>query len=164
MKLKIAIIFLIISNMLGCVSVPPELMPITTEQREFTYDYSAPKKSQKELFNSARNYFALSYGDSKEVTKVEDELQGTIIGKAKVKWLYALNSLVVNQQIPYYSDYNIIFIAKDGKARLQLNFVESVSVPPKRDYPQIVQQFKSIADGLGKALDGQSEIDKLKNF
>ncbi len=154
----------------GCASIPPDRLPITTEKREFTYDYTIPKKSQKELFKAARNYLATSYGDSKEVSRVEDEEQGTIIGKAITGWNLSIDSWMI-PHIPCASNYSIIFIAKEGRARLQLTLVEGTpmqscgwSSPPKRDYPQIVLQFNGLADGLGQALNGQAAIDQLKNF
>lgn len=150
--------------------MPPERMPITTEQREFIYDYPAPGKSQKELFTSARNYLAMSYGDSKAVSRVEDSEQGTIIGKAIARWSFTIGG-PFNQTMPCASNYDIIFIAKEGKARLQLTLVDGLAMPscgwrtpPKQDYPQIVGQFRGISEALGKALKNESAVDKLKNF
>ena len=154
----------------GCVTVAPDQMPITTEKREFIYEYAAPIKTKKELFKDARNYFAMSYGNSKEVSRVEDEEQGTIIGKAVALWNLSTGSPMI-PHIPCASYYNIIFVAKDGKARLQLTLVDGIAMPscgwtspPKRDYSQIVQQFKSISEGLDAALNSQSAVDRLKNF
>ncbi len=155
----------------GCAGmIPPDQLPITTEQREFVYEFSAPAKSQKDLFRDARNYFAMSFGNSKDVSRVEDESQGTIIGKAVAAWNLSNNSPII-PHIPCASNYNIIFVAKDGKARLQLTLVDGAPMmscawqsPPKRDYPQIVQQFNAISTGLGAAISGQSAVDRLKNF
>ena len=160
-----------VSVLAGCVTMPPEQMPITTEQREFIYEYAAPTKSKKELFAAARNYFAVSYGNSKEVSRLEDEEQGTIIGKAIASWSLTVDGLLLTS-IPCASNYSIIYVAKDGKARLQLGLTEGVaypmtcgwSLPPKRDYPQIVQHFKRISEGLGNSIEGNSAVDKLKNF
>lgn len=154
----------------GCVSISPERMPITTEQRDFVFEYAAPAKSQRELFIDARNYFAMSYGNSKDVSRVEDESQGTIIGKAVAPWNLSNDSMII-PFIPCASNYNIIFVAKDGKARLQLTLVDGAPMmtcgwtsPPKRDYPQIVQQFQRISAGLGDAINGKSDLDRLKKF
>ncbi|MEC5213320.1 hypothetical protein RCH06_001866 [Polaromonas sp. CG_9.5] len=154
----------------GCVTVQPQQLPITTEQREFIYDYPAPGKSQKELFTSARNYLALSYGNSKAVNRVEDEKEGTIIGKAVANWNLSTGSVMI-PSIPCASNYDIIFIAKDGKARLQLTLVDGKAIascgwasPPKQDYPQIVSEFNAIAESMGKALKNDSAVDRLKNF
>lgn len=154
----------------GCVTIPPEKMPITDEQREFIYDYPAPGQTQHELFISARNYLALSYGNSKTVSRVEDEKDGTIIGKAIAYWNISTGSAFI-PHIPCASNYDIIFVAKDGKARLQLNLVAGKAIadcgwtlPPKQDYPQIVSEFNVIAQSMGKALKKDSAVDRLKNF
>lgn len=76
------------------------------------------------------------------------------------------------KSVPCASNYNLIFIAKDGKARLQLSLLEGVvlpascgwHLPPKRDYAQIVQSFNNASESLGNALDNKSSIDRLKNF
>jgi len=155
----------------GCVTMPPGQMQITTEQREFIYEYAVPSKSQIDLFKAARSHFALAYGNSKEVSRLEDEAQGTIIGKAIVPWNLSVDGLIITS-MPCASYYNIIFIAKDGRARMQLSLLEGAALPlscgwplpPKRDYPQIVTHFKNTSDGLASALDSKSAIDKLKNF
>ena len=154
----------------GCSTVRPEQLSITTEQREFVYEYTAPAKSQKDLFRDARNYFAMAYGNSKDVSRVEDEGQGTIIGKAVAPWNFSIDSTIL-PFVPCASNYNIIFIAKDGKARLQLTLLDGAAItscawplPPKQDYPQIVRQFQKISAGLGAAIDGQSDLDRLKQF
>ena len=160
-----------VSVLAGCVTMPPEKMPITTEQREFIFEYAAPNKSKKELFTAARNYFAMAYGNSKEVSRLEDEDQGTIIGKAIVGWRYTIDE-VLSMAVPCASNYSIIFVAKDAKARLQLTLTEGIAypmtcgwaLPPKRDYPQIVESFKAISKGLGNSIEGNSAVDKLKNF
>ena len=168
---KVVLAAVAVSLLAGCVTVPPGQMPITTEQREFVFEYAAPNKSKKELFAAARNYFAVSYGNSKEVSRLEDEEQGTIIGKAIASWNLTIDGLLITV-IPCASNYSIIFVAKDGKARLQLAITEGVaypmtcgwSLPPKRDYPQIVEHFKRISEGLGNSIEGNSAVDKLKNF
>lgn len=152
---------------LSACATPPDLFPITDEQRDFTYDFVVPEKSKKELFKSARNYFAISFGDSKHVSRVEDEEQGTIIGKALSDWkLY-----VGGGALTCYSRYNLVFLAKDGKARLQLSIIEGAidpciyyELPFKRTYPQIVTQFNDTAKALERALNGNSPINKLSDF
>lgn len=154
----------------GCMTIPPEQLPITTEKREFIYDFSIPNTTKKQLFKSARNYLASSYGDSKEISRVEDEEQGIIIGKAIAKWNLSTDSFLF-PYIPCYSKYDINFIAKNEKGRLRLFLVEGAippcsgwPLPPKRDYPQIVTEFNAIAKGLEDALKGNSEINKLSEF
>lgn len=170
MKYALPLVCLLILS--GCTSiVPPNDLPITDEKREFTFDYTAPGRSQQELYRSARNYLATLYGDSRAVTRVDDESQGTIIGKGLVPWNYTIDSPLV----PFMtcsSNYDVIFVAKDGRARLQLTLREGVAqagvcntpLPPKRDYPQIVSHLNGISAGLEKALNGQGAVDKLRNF
>lgn len=144
---------------------------ITTEKRDFIFDYTVAGKSQQDLFRSARNYLATAYGDSRAVSRVEDAEQGTLIGKGVVAWGLTVDGFLV-KSIPCSSNYDIVFIAKDGRARLQLSLKEgSVSprdcnwpLPPTRDYPQIVSHFKGISADMEKALNGQAPIDALRNF
>lgn len=155
----------------GCASVATETQPISSEKRDFVYDFEVKGKTKSELFRSARNYLATAYGNSKEVSRVEDEAAGTIIGKAIAKWNLTTDSWMV-PAIACYSNYNIVFIAKDGKARLSLSIVEGVplpaecgwKLPPKRDYPQIVRQFYSISLDMKNALEGNSPLNKLSDF
>lgn len=154
--------------LVGCASIPPEQMPITGEQREFVYEYSAAK-SKQELFKAARNYFALTAGDSKGITRVEDEAEGTIIGKGNISWQYTTGSALV-PAVPCASRASLIFIAKDGKARLQMKLEEGAvpeaqcgwHLPPKQDYPQVVASFDRLGKGLEKAISGDSAVDRLK--
>jgi hypothetical protein len=130
-----------------------------------------PGKSQQELYRSARNYLATAYVDSRAVARVEDESQGTIIGKGVVNWNYRTDESLL-PTVPCSSSYDVIFIAKEGRARLQLTFKEgamsitscNVTLPPKRDYPQIVNQFEAMAAGMEQALNGQGAVDKARNF
>ncbi|XYJ11794.1 DUF4468 domain-containing protein [Telluria sp. B2] len=170
--MKIAVMLGCLAVISGCASmVPPDQMPITDEKREFTFDYAVPGKSQHELYRSARNYLATAYRDSRAVTRVEDETDGTIIGKGIAPWNFTTDSMLL-PFIPCGSNYDVIFIAKEGRARLQLTLREGVTqpatcgwaLPPKRDYPQIVQQFNDMSTGLEKALNGQGAVDQLRNF
>lgn len=157
----------------GCISatLPPEKMPITTEKREFLYDYSVPGASKDQLYTRANDYLAVSYIDSKSVSRVEDKERGTIIAKAVTPWKFTTDTPLM----PYvmcYQNYNIVVIAKDDRARLQLTMVDGPRVtsscgwtlPPQRDYPQIVSQFEDIAKGFGEALKGNSNIEKIRDF
>lgn len=168
-KLLVKIVF-ISSFLSGCISISPEKLPITNEKRDFIYDFEIQGQSKIELFKSARNYLATSYGDSKDVSRIEDETEGTIIGKAVTQWKRTTGDWMI-PYMPCYSRYNIFFVAKQEKARLQLSLVEGAvmpscgwNLPPKQDYPQIVAQFNIIAQELESALNGNSEINKLKNF
>lgn len=157
----------------GCIdmTLPPEKMPITTEKREFLYDYSVPGASKDLLYTRASEYLAVSYNNSKEVSRVADKERGTIIAKAVMPWNFTSDTAL----IPYvvcYQNYDIVAIAKDGRARLQLTIVDgprvastcSWTLPPRRDYPQIVSQFEDIAKSFGEALKGNSNIEKIRDF
>ena len=155
----------------GCLEVSPEQMPITSEQREFVYEYAVPDQTKAELFRAARSNFAVAYGNSREVDWLEDEGQGTIIGKAIAPWNLTIGTIPV-QSVPCASNYNLVFIAKDGRARLELSLLEEVALPSscgwklpsKRDYPQVVEHFQRAFETLGNALHSKSAIDRLKNF
>ena len=171
--MKVATTLVCLLVLAGCAApgIPPSQAPITDEPREFTFDYPVPGKSQVELYRAARNYLATAYVDSRAVTRVEDEAQGTIIGKGVVNWNYRTDSSLL-PAVPCSSSYDVIFIAKEGRARLQLTFREgaasitscNISLPPKRDYPQIVSQFNDMSAGMEKALNGQGAVDKVRNF
>lgn len=155
----------------GCVSTPSDQLPITTEKREFLYDYTVVGKSKDELYVKANDFLAISFNNSKVISRVEDRKRGTIISKAIANWTLSTDGLIITG-MPCYSSYDIYFIAKDGKARLQLELMEGApnpsvcgwKLPPKRDYPQIVNLFDSIAKEMGSSLNGNSKLDKLNNF
>lgn len=155
----------------GCVSTPPDQLPITTEKREFLYDYSEVNMSKDQLYTRANDFLAVSFNNSKVISRVEDKERGTIIAKAVASWTLTFDGLII-KGIPCYSNYDIYFIAKDGRARLQLALTEGApnpsacgwTLPPKRDYPQIVTQFETIAKGLGNSLSGKGTLDKLNDF
>lgn len=169
--MKLLFAGLVSALLAGCaVTAPPDAYPITNEQREFVYEFAAPGKSQKELFSIAREYFALTYGNSKDVTRIEDEANGTIIGRAVVPWEMSTGSTTI-PSFPCASNYGVIYVAKEGRARLQLTLQDGAAMatcqmqaPPKRDYPQIVQQFQRVSAGLRDAIGGNSPVDKLRNF
>jgi hypothetical protein len=170
--MKYALMVVCLTGLAGCASmVPPDMTPITTEQREFTFDFTVPGKSQTELYRSARDYLATAYRDSRAVTRVDDESQGTIIGKGVAPWSFTTSSTMI-PSMPCSSYYDVIFIAKEGRARLQLTLKEGMpnpsvcgwSLPPKRDYPQIVGQFLTMSGQLESALNGRGVVDKVRNF
>ena len=155
----------------GCVTTPPDQLPITTEKREFLYEYSEANTTRDQLYTRAMDFLAVSFNNSKVISRVEDKDRGTIIAKAVANWTLTVDGLIV-KGVPCYSNYDIYFIAKDGRARLQLALTEGTpnpsacgwKLPPKRDYPQIVQQFESIAKSLGNSLSGKGTLDKLNDF
>jgi hypothetical protein len=170
--MKVVLSVACLLSLVGCVAMPqPDMYPITDEKREFTFDYAVPGKTQQDLYRSARNYLATAYVDSRAVTRMEDEAEGTIIGKGIAPWNYQIDSPLIPFQA-CGSNYDIIFIAKEGRARLRLTLKEgaafpatcNVPLPTKRDYPQIVSQFHGMSNGLERALNGNGVVDQLRNF
>ena len=167
---KISVVFLAIA-LTGCVTIPPDRYPIDTEKRAFIYDFVLPGKSKAELFKSAKYYMATAYGDVRAVNRLEDEDGATIIGRALMPWKLTVDSLMI-PTIPCKSNYNIIFIAKEGKARLQLELQPGAAnpgtcgweLPPKRDYAQFPIYFEKVASEFSQALHSQAPIDKLNDF
>ncbi len=140
-------------------------------QREFTYDYTVPGKTKADLYKAAQSFLALTYGDNRAVIHSEDANEGTIIGKAIVPWNLSTGGFFVTA-VACSSNYRIVFIAKEQKARLHLALVEGAPsrncpgwiYPPEKDYAQLTQQFAAISQGLDTALRGESTLDRLKNF
>jgi hypothetical protein len=108
--IKILLLLMLVSFM-GCS--PYELTP---EMKKFKYNYKIEGKNKKQIWKLARNHFALVYGDFRSVLRVQDEEEGSIIGKGKVKWSFGSESC--------WHDYNIRFDAEDRKAKLRLNLIE----------------------------------------
>ena len=164
---KIVLVALTACGLAGCVN-DVAFQPMTDEQREFTYDYKVPGKTKGELFKNARNYFATAYGDSKAIGRVEDEGEGLIIAKAVTLWKMDTGMVAVS----CVSGYDISFIAKDEKARLQLTINKALQSTPecgwkepsKQGYPEVVSNLNATAKQLGEALEGRSKIDRLKDF
>ncbi|CRN03863.1 hypothetical protein [Pseudomonas sp. 34 E 7] len=157
--------------LVACVATPQEQLLITTEKREFLYDYDVAGASKAQLFARANDFLAVSFQNSKLISRVEDKERGAVIAKAVSSWMLSTDGLIVTG-VPCYSNYDIYFIAKDGRARLQLELVAGAphpsscgwTLPPKRDYPQIVDQFNDIDASLGKSLRGEGKLDKLNDF
>lgn len=154
-------------SLVGCIN-DTAFQPLTNEQREFIYDYKVPGKTKGELFKNARNYLATAYGDSKAIGRVEDESEGLIIAKAVTVWQMNTGMVAVS----CVSGYDISFIAKDERARLQLTINKALQSTPecgwkepsKQGYPEVVSNLNATAKQLGEALEGRSTIDKLKDF
>src|SRR5690606_4851272 len=109
----------------GCAA--PQMGPGATMVTEdvlqpHTYDYNISSATKDVLFQRARDYFATSFGDSRSVIRVQDEGEGLILGKGAAQWS------VHPASSPYpvlscYSEYDVRFMAKDGKARLQVELI-----------------------------------------
>jgi len=170
-KVRAISFFTAIGLLTGCAGIGGGFIPaeITqadpNAQKEFTYDFSLPGKSQADLWRSARNYFAEAYGDSRSVFRVLDEKDGTLIGRGATQWALATAHCA--------TEYHIRFAAKDDKARLQYEIIEGVpafsqcsgwSWPSQSGYKLIVESFANNAKGLELALQGKGSKSKLKDF
>jgi hypothetical protein len=160
MRFRITLVFA--AMLAGCAGLNPA---DKNAQKEFTYDFTVPGKSQSQLWHSARDYFAEAYGDSRSVFRIMDENDGTIIGKGLAPWSLAGNNC--------QTEYHIRFAAKEGKSRLQFELIEGVPPlspcggypwPSKDGYDQIVASFKKSAQSLEGALNGAGSSSKLKDF
>lgn len=169
--LRIAVLLTVILAVTACGTVPPDQLPITNEKTEFQFDYSVPGAKKDELYIRANDYLAVSFNNSKVISRVDDKERGAIIAKAVSRWYLTVDGLMITS-IPCYSNYDIYIIVKDGRARLQLALVPGApnpsqcgwTLPPKRDYPQIVRQFDAIGEEMGGALSGKGKIDTLNDF
>lgn len=155
----------------GCATDPssPDYPISQSDVHAQTYTYVDLDGSKDELWKKARNYIASAYGDSKAVLRVEDENSGTLIGKGIIKWKMLTSSLS-----PYcYSEYDIRFVSKDNKARLQLELlagVPSISecvawpLPSKYGYQQITDKFLQISSELEISLRGKGKLESINDF
>ncbi len=167
--------YLVISTitlgLLGCATNPnsPDYPISNTDIQPQTYTYVNLQTDKTELWKKARNYIATAYGDSKAVLRVEDESSGTLTGKGIIRW-----KMLTSTFSPYcYSEYEIRFVAKDNKARLQLELLPGVpaiseclawSLPSKYGYEQILSSFLTMSGQLESNLRGEGKIDAMNNF
>ncbi len=157
----------------GC-AVGPELTPIASSDiKPVTYDYSIPNASKDVLFKRARDHFATVYGDSRSVVRVEDASEGLIIGKGAVDWHLTNAGSLLQPTIPCAAEYNIRFVAKDAKARLQMELIPGAPtfsqcsgwpLPTVTAYQGVLASFDGISKGVDKALNGFGAENTFKDF
>ena len=155
----------------GCVSAPKLTQIKSTDIKPITYDYKIHNTSKDTLFSRARNHFATIYGDSRSVIRVEDKKEGMILGKAAVDWKLKTGSSLI-PHIQCTLNYNVRFMAKENKARLQLELIEGIpsyseckwELPTTDGYQEILASFKSISIGVEKSLHGSGSVESFKNF
>lgn len=150
------------------MSACQSLGPISADtKREFVFDYQVPGKSKDELYASALTFIAMSYGDSNSVLKITDKDGGLIAGKGMSVW----SEIGTNRHTPH----EIKFMAKDGKARLQLSIPGTAQpsaiggvyiwpLPTPGGYNQVVQQFNDFSIALEKELQGSSKSSSFSDF
>lgn len=168
---KLLIGFSICSVLQGCATDPnsPDYPISQSDVQAKTFTYIDLGSNKAELWKRARNYIATAYGDSKAVLRVEDESSGTLIGKGLIRW-----KMLTTPLSPYcYSEYDIRFVAKDSKARLQLELLQGVpaisecsgwSLPSKYGYEQILSSFSAMSEQLESSLRGEGKLDAMNNF
>ena len=144
----------------GCASGFSEIVPADkTSKRIFTYDYVVEGASKDVLWTRARDYFAKSFGDSRSVLRVQDKESSTLIGKGAESWNLLSNICA--------SEYDLQFMSKEGRARLQLEIIEGVPSyssckgwpwPSQSGYETIVSSFGALSSGLETALRSNSSF------
>ncbi len=168
LKTIVALVVVTIA-LFGCATdIPMDRLPNETKTT-FTYNYEIESVNQSNLWKRARDYFAGAYGDSRSVFRVMDENEGTIIGKGSSSWLVG-NSM---HAITCFTDYHIRFIAKDNKARLQLEIINEVQaaspckgwpLPSKQGFELIAKSFDDSSKALEKALNGGGSSNEFKKI
>jgi hypothetical protein len=155
----------------GCATNPnsPNYPISQSDVQAQTYTYIDLDDGKEELWTKARNYIATAYGNSNAVLRVEDEKSGTLIGKGMIKWKMLTSSIS-----PYcYSEYDIRFVAKDNKARLQLELLAGVpsisecvawTLPSKYGYQQITDKFSQMSSQLASSLRGKGKLEAMNDF
>lgn len=168
---KLTIVTFISFLMLGCATDPssPDHPISQSEVQAKTYTYTNLDGNKVQLWKKARNYIATVYGDSKSVLRVEDEVEGTLIGKGLVRW-QMINSVLS----PYcYSEYDIRFVAKDSWARLQLELLSGAPavsectgwvLPSRFGYEQILAKFDVISQNMESTLKGDGKLEAMTDF
>jgi len=152
-NLLLVVVFI---SLASCASLTPA---DKNAKRIFTYDYSVVGVEKDVLWTRARDYFAKAFGDSRSVLRVQDQESSTLMGKGAASWSLATGVCA--------SEYDIQFMAKDGKARLQLELNEGVpsysscsgwSWPSKSGYEEIVSGFHTFSNDLETALKTKSSF------
>jgi len=156
--------------LIGCANNPnaPDYPISKSKVKAQTFTYTELSDNKIELWKKARNYIATVYGDSKAVLRVEDEREGSLIGKGLIRW-----KIFDSVLSPYcYSKYDIRFIAKDHKARLQLELLQGVpatstcnwALPSNYGYEQVLNQFSSMSEAIESALRGDGKLESMQDF
>jgi hypothetical protein len=83
---------------------------------------SIPGKSKADIHRAARAALAKSFGDSKDVLRVDDIEAGSIVGKGITKFYWKTIGMPVAVAIPFVVEIT----SKDGKYRIQLKDIKSL--------------------------------------
>jgi|GEM_PF-1117680 len=159
----------------GCAA--PQMGPGATMVTEdvlqpHTYDYTISSAAKDVLFQRARDYFATSFGDSRSVIRVQDANEGLILGKGATSWNIE-TGMTFAPITTCYSEYDVRFMAKDGKARLQVELIRGApsysvcsgwALPTITGYQKILEGFNTFSKSLGVALEGKGRSEEFRNF
>lgn len=159
----------------GCATGPtgPSATMIESEVISAqTYDYSIEGARKDDLYQRARNYFAISFGDSRSVIRIEDKDEGLILGKGATSWRIETGNWAV-PHLDCYSEYDLRFMAKDNRARLQLTLLEGAPSfsqcsgwprPTVTGYEKILRGFEDFSQRLELELKGEGSVSDFKDF
>jgi len=117
--------------------------------KNFEYTYQVDGKNKKQIWKRARNHFATYfYEDFRSVFSVQDEEEGTMIGKGTISWAFDMPGGKF-----CYHDYRIRFDAENGNGKLKLEIMEMGSCKlTEKGYAQIKTDLYMLNLGLGVAL------------
>jgi hypothetical protein len=171
--MKNIILSLIITlALVGCVTDPnsPYVMIPSSEVEAQTYTYTELNGNKSELWKKARNYIATVYGDSKSVFRVEDEVDGVLLGKGVINW--SMGGGTASLGVKHYcsSEYDIRFVAKDNKAQLQLKISKTILecknwiTPSRYGYAEILREFERMSKELEASLRGNGQLESMHDF
>ncbi|MEA9438560.1 DUF4468 domain-containing protein [Aeromonas caviae] len=153
----------------GCATGPELTQISSSDIKPVTFDYNIPNASKNVLFTRARDHFATVYGDSRSVIRVQDENDGVIIGKGAIEWKVPVGLV----SLSCHSEYNIRFMAKDAKARLQMELIVGAPTysqctgwdrPTITAYKEVLTSFDNTSKNLDAALNGLGDGNSFKDF
>lgn len=119
-----------------------------------TFTYTALNNQQDVLWEKARRHIISTYGKSQPILRVENESSGTLLGKGIVRWKVSVST---TNKTYCNSEYDIRFMSRDNKARLQLLLLPNVfgdsecddlTLPSKYGYQQIRNKFELMSNNL----------------
>ncbi|PQJ89225.1 hypothetical protein [Aliivibrio sifiae] len=156
---KQSVVLILATLFSGCsTQLSPFDSPITVFDIEAqTFTYSGLNGKEAALWEKARRHITLAYGKNQPILRVENKASGTLLGKGVVRWK-SPSSL---DSVECYSEYDIRFMARDHKARLQLTLLPGVptlsgcenwGLPSQFGYEQILNKFELMSDSLHSVL------------
>ncbi|OCH19781.1 hypothetical protein [Aliivibrio sp. 1S128] len=127
------------------------------------FTYTELNSTQDILWEKARRHIMSTYGKSQPILRVENKSRGALLGKGVIRWKISAST----SNTYCNSEYDIRFMSRDNKARLQLLLLPNVSgdsecdnlvLPSKYGYEQILNKFEFMSNNLELALTTQSKI------